>query len=115
MILGYLVCYILFVAPIAFLRTMSMEEWIAAMEAEAPVLIQFVSYPTIFGSPYYVAITVIFRVMAGFLVGEAVILIVSCAIFYKKLQAWKKTISSSTHKLQLMLFAALVSQVTKFL
>ena len=94
---------------------MSMEEWIAAMEAEAPVLIPFASYPAIFGSPYYVAITVIMRVMAGFLVGEAVILIISCAYFYKRLQAWKKTISSSSYKQQLMLFAALVSQVTKFL
>ena len=85
------------------------------MEAEAPVLIPFASYPAIFGSPYYVAIIIIMRVSVGFLVGLAVVLIISCAYFYKKLQAWKKTISSSTHKLQLMLFAALVSQVTKFL
>ena len=111
MIFGYLVCYILFVAPLAFLRTISMEEWIKAIEAEAPVLIQFVTYSAIFGSPYHVAITVIMRVMACFLVGEAVILIISCAYFYKRLQAWKKTSSSSTYKLQLMLFAALVSQV----
>ena len=77
MIFGYLVCYILFVAPLVFLRILPKEEWIAAIEAEAPVLIQFVSYPAIFGSPYHVAFTVIMRVMAGFLVGEAVILIIS--------------------------------------
>ena len=102
-------------APLAFLRNIPMEDWVKAIEAEAPVLIQFVSYPAIFGSPYHVAFTVIRRVIASVLVCEAVILIISCAYFYKKLQAWKKTISTSSYKQQLMLFAALVSQVTKFL
>ena len=115
MISVYLLCYICFVTPIAFFRAIPLEDWAKAkaIETEAPVLIRFLNYPAIFGTPYYVAVTVIMRVMSGALIGEAAILLFSFVYFYKKLQEWKKTISLSTYKLQMMLFAALVAQVIK--
>ena len=115
MISVHLLAYIFFVTPVAFFRAIPLEDWAKAIETEAPVLIRFLNYPAIFGTPYHVAMTVIMRVMSCVLIGETAILLFSFVYFYKKLKEWKKTISLSTYKLQMMLFAALVAQVIEFM
>jgi hypothetical protein len=115
MIFVHLLCYICFVTPITFFRAIPLEDWAKAIETEAPVLIQFLNYPAICGTPYYKAMAVVMQVISVVLICETAILLFSFVYFYKKLQEWKKTISLSTYKLQKMLFAALVAQVTSLL
>lgn len=111
MIILNIVFNLLFVTPIAFFRTMSLDEWAKAIETEAPVLKQFLSYPGIFGTSYTVFGTIIMRVLTGIFLGVAIGLALFCSYFYYRLKKWKKTVSDSTYKMQLMLFHALISQV----
>lgn len=109
----HLLLYVLFITPLAFVRTISKEEWVQAIETEAPVLMQFLTYPGIFGLPYHVTAVVVMRVMAAFLIAGCIISISSCIYFYYKLEDFKKNmVSLRTYKLQVMLFAALVFQVS---
>uniref|UniRef100_A0A914DVU3 Uncharacterized protein n=1 Tax=Acrobeloides nanus TaxID=290746 RepID=A0A914DVU3_9BILA len=83
---------------------------VQAILNECPVLEIFIDFPGFFGVPFSKVESIVMLVMAGFILGWGVISIFCSIFYYKSLKQWKETVTSSTYKLQRMLFFALVAQ-----
>jgi hypothetical protein len=87
---------------------------IQAILQECPVLEIFTDFPGFFGVPFNKVESFVMWFMAGFILGWGVISTFCSIVYYKSLKQWKETVTSSTYKLQRMLFFAMVAQVKSY-